>query len=337
MPNTYNPQNIIDTGLGGIFGIALAGINDERQIRQQRKLQEMQIAGQKDMMDYSMSKQMQMWLDTNYDAQVDQLNKAGLNPGLLYGMKGGGGVTTGNPQGSVTGGQAPQGGREVQDAIGMGIQMRLLQAQEQNIRADTELKKADATKRAGVDTQATIAQTSLLAQELDNKREDFQIKRLEQTMMNMKNFEQQTSQEDRMDYIEYQTKTAMRQLQLIQNQLQISDATIQDQITKIQAEAIGAGLQNQLTKAQTDKTKSDITINEEQIRQWIQANMREWDKMAQENRRIAVQELLMQHNTDPTTEAMRSIGGLLDNIFIITPKVKEALTPVQGFGRGNKY
>ena len=38
--------------------------------------------------------QMQMWEDTNYAAQVEQLKKAGLSIGLMYGKGGAGGATT---------------------------------------------------------------------------------------------------------------------------------------------------------------------------------------------------------------------------------------------------
>lgn len=332
MPDfTFNPQNLIDTAGGGILGIALGGLNDRRQVRQAERLQALQIAGQKEMTDYQMMKQLQMWKDTNYSAQVAELDKAGLNSALLYGMKGGGGATTGSPGGSVTGQQAPAGGREIQEMMQMNIQMRLLKAQEENIKADTELKKTDAAFKSGVQTEQTKEQTELLAQELINKREDFQIKRLQQTMMNIENFEKQATQEDRLDYIEYQTKIAMKQLALIANQLQITDATIQDQITRIHAEAIGAGLQNELTRAQTGKTKSDIEVNQKQISMWIQSNMREWDKMSQTNKEIAVKQLLSEYTTDPVNDATKNISNLIDNIFFLAPKTQQGRTVVEGF------
>lgn len=315
MSTTYNPQNIIDTAAGGIFGLALGGINDQRQYEQQERLQALQIKGQKEMLDYSQAKQFQMWLDTNYKAQVEQLNKAGLNPALLYG-KGGPGGTIGSAQGSVSGGTAQQNPGEIQQMLGMGIQMRLLQAQEENIKADTKKKEVEAAKTAGVDTQQTIAQTSLLAQELDNKREDYQIKRLQQTMMNIENFEKQASQEDKLDYIEYQTKIAAKQLETLTNQLKITGATIQEQIQIIQKTAIQAGLQNELTKAQTGKTKSDIRVNDQQINNFIQQNMREWDKMTQTNKEIAIKQMLGEYQTDPVNT--HNITKLLDQIFIIT-------------------
>lgn len=80
-----------NTALGAIMGIGLQGINNERQIEQENKLQDIHLRGQRQMMDYSNQKQMEMWKNTNYSAQVAEMNKANINPGLLYGMSGGGG------------------------------------------------------------------------------------------------------------------------------------------------------------------------------------------------------------------------------------------------------
>lgn len=146
---------VVDAGMGLILG----GHNDRRQIKQQEKLQELQIKGQKEMTDYNTSKQLQMWKDTNFEAQRKELEKAGLNTGLLYGMGGGGGSTASISQGNVSGGQAPQGGREIQDIMGIGLQYQLIQAQKDNIKAQTEKIKAETEKTTGVDTANIKADT----------------------------------------------------------------------------------------------------------------------------------------------------------------------------------
>ena len=53
--------------------------------------------------------QMQMWKDTNYAAQVEELKKAGLSIGLMYGKGGAGGTTTGAGATGVSAPQAPTG------------------------------------------------------------------------------------------------------------------------------------------------------------------------------------------------------------------------------------
>ena len=73
--------------LGKIFGIG----EDRRQLEQQRKMMELQIQGSKEMGKFNKELQMELWRDTNYHAQVEQMKKAGLNVGMMYGGGGSGG------------------------------------------------------------------------------------------------------------------------------------------------------------------------------------------------------------------------------------------------------
>ena len=142
---------IAPTVAGGIIGLLAGKAQDKRQINQQKKLQALQIAGSKELADYNYSKQLEMWKATNYGAQMEELEKAGLNPGLIYGMSGGGGVTTGSGGGSVTGATASQGGG---GELGLGLQMAtqaaqlaIMEAQKKNIEADTANKTADTANK----------------------------------------------------------------------------------------------------------------------------------------------------------------------------------------------
>lgn len=143
------------------MGMLLGGYNDNRQIRQQKKLQRQQIEGQKEMGEFNKELAMQMWRDTNYSAQMEEMKKAGINPGLMYGSAGSGG-TTQTQAGSVSGANAPVGGGEINTGMGMqlGMQMAMMKAQKENIEADTANKKADATKKTGVDTENVGADTA---------------------------------------------------------------------------------------------------------------------------------------------------------------------------------
>ena len=108
----------------GLTGMALQGGLNQMQQSQNQALLQQQTQAQEQIMDYGYQKQMDFWNATNYPAQVQQLEKAGLNPALLY-AKGGPGGQTGSP---VTG----AGGSQTQPQ-GMGIQAaqtgQLLQAQ----------------------------------------------------------------------------------------------------------------------------------------------------------------------------------------------------------------
>lgn len=149
--------------VGAGMGMLLGNWNDKRQLRQQERLQELQIKGQKEMGDYNYRRQKQMWEETSYKAQKEQMEKAGLNPALMYGMGGGGGQSTGTPSGNVAGAQAPSGGGEPQGMAGMGMQMvqaaQLTQAQIKLLEAQANNLNTDTTKKAGVDTANVQADT----------------------------------------------------------------------------------------------------------------------------------------------------------------------------------
>lgn len=145
---------------GAAMGVIAGSINDGRQYKQQKRLQDLQIQGQQQMTDYNMRKQMEMWQNTSYPAQVEMMKKAGLNPALMYGMGGGGGATTGNASGSVSGATAQQNPGELTGMMGYGLQLQLLKAQKDNIEADTANKQADATLKGGAQTDNIRADTA---------------------------------------------------------------------------------------------------------------------------------------------------------------------------------
>jgi hypothetical protein len=207
--------------MGALLGIAATAAaqgaveheRDRRAMGNQRELMGLQYSNQKGLNEQQMRNQqrlnlqghelqMDMWNKTNYEAQIAQMKKAGLNPALMYGMKGGGGTTTGSQSGgsasggSASGGQAPN--KQPMD-IGNIIQAALAAAQIKNIEADTKLKETNANKIGGIDTTAaefnlklaedlrenTIMQKQM---ELRNQTVDTQQKEIYANMKNAVDF-----------------------------------------------------------------------------------------------------------------------------------------------------
>lgn len=331
----FDPTGLINTGAGAILGIGLGDYNDNRQVRQQERLQKLQIEGQKEMMDYSSQKQLQMWHDTNYWAQVAELEKAGLNPGLLYGMSGGGGVTTGSPQGNVSGGSAQQNAGEVQQMMGIGLQLKMQEAQIKVMETQAEKNKAEATATSGVQTdvgkqniEESKARIANLSQGLDNQRQEYEIKRLEITMKNIENFEKQASQQDRLKYITYEAKTAAEQYKSAAAEANIDQKTVSDKIKIIHQEAVGAVLKNVLIQSQTQNVNAStanikaetgaipfkINVMDQQAKSIYNTMLQGWDKLNQGERELRVKEALKDWNTDPNREAINQAVGAIDAI-----------------------
>lgn len=135
-----DPITMVGSAVGGQI---LSAINDTRQKNQHDWMLQKQYEYNKLNTDYNFQKQLEMWEKTGYGAQVEQMKKAGVNAGLLYGMGGGGGQSNNVATGSAGMGQAPVGGNEALGMMQQGLQLQLLNAQKANIEADTANKNQD--------------------------------------------------------------------------------------------------------------------------------------------------------------------------------------------------
>lgn len=311
--------------VGTALGLALEHHNDKRQINQQTKLQNLQIAGQKEMADYSYGKQLQMWHDTNYSAQMAELEKAGLNPALLYGGGGGGGTTTGTaPATGIGSGDAPKGGQEVQNQIGLqmqGMQLALLNAQKENIEADTKNKETQATKTAGVDTQKTEAETKSITEGITNLQLQQKLTAIQTKAQQQEYDFQGASFADRLDVIKQDARIATGQATTALVQGNVDEETKRTKVDMIKAEYIGQVIENALKEIQGEKYKSDIEVNKQQIKQSVQSIMQAWNHQNVENVEIELKKQMQKYITEPSwnktwNSLQTSVGDAVKNIIV---------------------
>jgi len=138
-------------GLGAAGMLLGTGLEDRREKRQhenQKDLMSWQKANQMGLNEQAHDLQFKMWEKTNYPAQMAMLKEAGLSPGLMYGMGGTGGATTGSVGGGgAAGGQATKG--NTMDIANMAM----LGAQKDLIKAQTKKTEAEAENISGVDRE----------------------------------------------------------------------------------------------------------------------------------------------------------------------------------------
>lgn len=261
---------VIGTGMG----LALEKHNDKRQLKQQEKLQNLQIKGSKEMTDYQKQKELQMWKDTNYNAQVAEMKKAGLSPGLIYGMSGGGGITTGGGVATVSGGEAPRGGGETIAGAAMGLQLAQAQAQIELAKSQANLNNVEATKRGGVDTKLAESQILKNSAEIQNTEARTEYTRIDTELKKIDLAFSEETFEDRASAINWGSKNAAEQYQIAVNTKQITGAQAKVAETEVLLKLVGAHLQNILTEAQTTnvgqqtaESKSKIQLNDQQIKE----------------------------------------------------------------------
>lgn len=326
MPNTNETRtnwgqiaaSTAGSAIPAILGMIFAKSVDARQMRQQEKLQELQIRGEKELTDYSYGKQMEMWENTSYDAQKAQMEKAGINPALMYGMGGGGGQTTGTAGAtSVTGGNAPVGGREVQDFMGMGMQMQMLQAQKDLIKAQTDKTKVETGKIGGVNTELGKTQIASLTQGIENQKAVQQLTRAQTIITELDAELKDRTLEDQVEMVNYETKKACQQAQQAVNDTNVSDATIQDKIKIIKGEAIGTFLRNALTTSQTGKTEAETKLTTRTWEQQIQKLLIEQQNANTHTLELELRRMIESGGfNDPSNEAMKAITNAISNIIM---------------------
>lgn len=162
-------KGLIGTVFNGIFGNNNK-LEDQEELM--RKAWEYEKAGMGLQYNYGQQaadaeyrRNLQMWKDTNFGAQRNEMEKAGLSVGLMYGNGGGSAASTAG--GTATQPSAPKTNPiEVglqQQAL--GLQLKQIEAQNKLANAETAKTLAEANKIAGVDTKG---------QELSNKWQEIE-------------------------------------------------------------------------------------------------------------------------------------------------------------------
>lgn len=159
-------------GIGAGVGMGMSMLDEAMfgekrkrdQIEQQQKMTDMATAQSMKIMEQQRNHQMQTWRDTNYSAQMEEMRKAGLNPAMMYAGGGEGGSTA-----SVAGGMGSSGKASDEASMaeaqtkkmGMGLEMAMMEAQVENLKANTEKQKAEAEFTGGAKTEEAVANIGL--------------------------------------------------------------------------------------------------------------------------------------------------------------------------------
>lgn len=280
---------VVNTGLG----LLLEGHNDRRQVRQAGKLGQQQLALDMQKMNHSNKLQKEMWDATNYSAQVAHMKKAGLSPGLAYGMSGGGGVTAGGGGGggSVGGAQAPSGGGEMMGMQLLGAQRALVEAQTRKTEAETE-------KTSGVDTTLTATKGA--------------IAELERSLLH-----------DNYEAVHGKALAEWAKLEgeavQAHNKGLVAKNTVPEEIKIKQGEVLGVALANELKKEK-------INLTEEQTKAMVHSIAQKWKDLQLKEGKLNLDRFIndVAASTRLTVEtAAKVVGNIIDVKKINAIKAKK--------------
>lgn len=328
-------STVFDIGAGvaagaasNVLDIAFGGMKQKQQLKGQKKALEQQNAAQLD-----------MWNKTNYEAQKEHMKAAGLNPGLLYGMSGGGGATTGSASAMP----------DVAQGHGMDIagaaQLALIEAQKRNIEANTEKTKTETTKIGGVDTELAVVTIDQVRETTLKTRQEAKTEETKQALngslyeLNRLEYDfNLRTMDTRVEATEKSTETIIQNLRVLHNAADISDATKQTQIRQITANLANSLVDLQVKKLGMEATTQGIAESKQRVTKMvadviqgniglgIQAYGAETNRKAQD----------LQEKIKDLPDSERAI---LDAILAQDPLarlLKGRPNVIKGFGQGNK-
>lgn len=312
-------------GANGAMGIGMGALNDKRQIKQQRRLNDLQVEANETQMQMQNKYAMEMWDKTNYNAQKEQMKKAGLNPALIYGMSGGGGATTGGGGGNLNAPNAPSGGGEI---MGM-MQMSAMQSQIELNKANANKANADAEKTKGADT----ANTEQGTEESKSRTALIDVqKKIQEVELKVKD---QTAEEAIITIENAMLEQSQRLTEAVRNN-SIGQKLYETTIKQAQTDLIQTGLENNLIKANTKLTNRQIyKIAEEVAQGWKRLNIEEQnaitnninartgrinamtgDYVASNNKSMQEWDKMIHNMTDGEKEAMQIVERIVQAITL---------------------
>lgn len=161
----------------GIFSIFGAGLNAamsagaaNEQWGNQLKLMEIQNRYNEQMAKNNQQRNKDLWDYTNYENQKKHMKAAGLNPALMYGIGGGGGVSASGAQGQ---GVTQPTDRSVEMGLkqqGLGLQLASIASQVELNKSQAKKNEAEAEKISGVDTRVQEATIDNLIAQTSNEK-----------------------------------------------------------------------------------------------------------------------------------------------------------------------
>lgn len=306
--------------IAGLAMIVTQIISQSQQNKQQQKLTKIQTDAQKDLTGFNQGVAIDTWDKTNVDAQRKQMEKAGLNVGLMYQGKGGSGTTTTTP-GSVAGGMASPQSFDAGPAIGMGMEAVRQKAEIKNIDANTTKTEAETAKITGVDTAKTGAETTSLMQGVENAKLQNAIMQYEKGIKEVEANIKEKTQEDVLKQIAAVSDKAVGEAISSRAKGEVDEQTYNDKIEQIKQDTKEQQIRMAAQKTNIKVSEQSIRKLANEINMASQNNMREWDKMVQTDKEIHIKQMLSAAQISLMgAQELKQWTGMINDIMGITIK-----------------
>lgn len=241
---------------GGAINQAFNQTSIENQVDAQERLAKYQS-------DLNYENQMKLWQNTNYQQQREQMEKAGLNIGLMYKGAGEGGSTgTGAGSGGSVSSTVNTNGINATSTL-QGLMMK---AQIDNMNADTEekLSRVEANKN---NVNVQNSQKGLNEANTSKAEAETNLTKTNNAIQELNNQFQKDTYENNISRFNTLTDQAIQNLRIMQNSAYVSDNTLKEQVEQVKSNLAETLIGIQAKKAGINLTNKEIWQLENAVNQ----------------------------------------------------------------------
>lgn len=265
----------VATGAAPLLGRIGQKKREKRQFGYQKQLMDIQAQNQMMLNQQAKDLSLDLWMDTNAKAQMEQLEKAGLNPALMYGQSGPGGTTATGSGGGASGGAAPQVTHPYLD-ISNAIEASLASAKKKLLENQALKEEAEARSIMGEEGTLGAAQIANLLQDVKSKKAVQTLTELKSDMQRVENRIINATEKNAIKMVEVELSSGLAMLKSLEAQGEIDQATVQDKIDIIRSESVRMVLSNKEIQARTGLLDSQTRQVDEAIKQAWESLRVQW-------------------------------------------------------------
>lgn len=308
--------------------------------RQSEKLMGLQVQNQMKLDKYGQQLQMETWKNTSYPAQIAMMKEAGLNPALMYGQAGGGGVTGSQGGGSASMGNAapiqPWISMDLGNAMATMASIKLTEAQTK--KAEAEAKAIETTAIPEAQTRITEAGYRIenLKAVTENEKAKNALIEAQTQWQNIQNNVANQTAEELVKQVMLNNSKLSNEVRTSLAQANVSESTINSQIAQIENTAVLQGVMVNLQKQNILKSQAETKEAYTKIQATITGVIQDWTRLNQDQQKITISKMLAEFNTNTPSHIAQwtgIIGSLINGAKNATSDIGGGGTVIKGFGR----
>jgi len=301
----------------GVLGMIGQRKREQRAVKNTEHLMDVQQRNQIQLDKYGQEIQLNTWKKTNYPAQVEMLKEAGLNPGLLYGNGGPGGITGSQGGGAAASGNAPAPQYmplDLGNAVKAAAEIKLLDAQTKKLEAETNVVNTTGVPEAQTRIQEASYRMENIKAVTENEKAKNALINAQNEYQKIQNNIANNTSEELIKQVQLNNEKLANDVRTGLAQAKVSESTVNEAITQIQRANVEQSLRIALAKENINKTKEETEKLIREITVMTTSVLQKWTSLSQTQQQLEINKIATEFNTSLPAK-IGQWTGIIGNIL----------------------